>query len=326
MTAPHPDRRTVLKRLGAAGLVLGGAGALGAFGLLGRSRFGRVPPPRTIPDHRVPDDARYPALAVARGTDAALLVRAALDRIGGIARFVRPGETVLLKPNAAWDRTPEQGANTHPAIVAELVRQCRAARAARVIVAEVPVHDASRALERSGIRRAALEGGAELVVPPNAAFSAALLKGAVLEEWDVLDVVFAADRVINVPVVKDHALSRFTCGFKNWYGLLGGTRARLHQDIHPSIADLAAAVLPTLTVVDATRIMMRGGPTGGRLDDIVAGNAVAAGTDPVALDAWAARQMDLDVSLVTHIALAEHKGLGRSALGTGAVEEIHVGA
>ena len=147
-----------------------------------------------------------------------------------------------------------------------------------------------------------------------------------LSSWDVLAAVLQADRLINVPVVKHHSLSRLTCGLKNHMGLLGGNRGRLHQEIHASVVDLAAAFRPTLTVVDATRVMLRNGPTGGRLDDLKAVNAVAAGTDAVACEAWAARQLGLDPFDVPSIVQAEGRGLGRVAAGVGPVTEVGAGA
>jgi len=321
------ERRLVLKRLAQAGVALGTTGILAALGVLSPGRWRGAKKPVPIRDHAAePAGSGARALAVARGADPARAVRAAVDAVGGIGRFVRPGETVLLKPNMAWDRTPEQGANTHPAVVACVAALCREARAGRVIVADVPVHDAARTAERSGIRDAALAAGAEVLYPPRVGFTVAALGGSVLDHWEILSLVLEADRVINLPVVKDHALSGLTCGLKNWYGLLGGTRARLHQDIHLSIADLGAAVRPTLTVADATRVMVRGGPTGGRLEDVVIMNAVAAGTDPVAIDAWGATLLHMDPSDVPYLVLAEGRGLGSIRAGTQRLEEIHVGA
>jgi uncharacterized protein (DUF362 family) len=259
---------------------------------------------------------------VAHGSDPALLVRVALAAVGGMERFVKRGERVLVKPNMAWDRSPEQGANTHPAVVAEVIRQCRAAGARCVIVAENPVHDAERVATRSGIRAAVAETGGELVLPGASGFTWTTLGGSVLASWNVLSVLFSADRLINVPVVKHHSLSRLTCGFKNHMGLLGGSRGRLHQEIHGAILDLAAAFRPTLTVVDATRVMLRNGPTGGRLEDVVTANAVAAGVDPVACEAWAARQLGLDPRDIPSVVQAEGRGLGHLAGGAGSVEEI----
>ena len=319
-----PDRRQVLKRLGQAGAAVFASGGLASLGLFSPGRFRARSVPRPIPDHRVPPDTSFPPMAAAHGPDPAALVRAALADIGGIERFVKPGQTALLKPNMAWDRTPEQGANTNPGVVAEVVRQCRAAGARRVIVADNPVHDAQRCASRSGIRAAVEEAGGELVLPEASGFTLASLGGSVLDTWDVLSVLFEADRLINIPVVKNHSLSRLTCGFKNHMGLLGGGRGRLHQEIHVCLADLASALRPTLTIVDAIRVMPRGGPTGGRLDDVVVCNALAAGTDPVACDAWAARLLDLDPRDVPHIAQAEGRGLGRIEAGLG-IEERRVG-
>ncbi len=324
MTGPMAERRLVLKRLGQAGAVLGTSGVLAALGLLGSGRFRRGAAARGLRDLRVADEPGRPPLVVARGGSAALLVRAAVDAVGGMDRFVRAGETALVKPNMAWDRTPEQGANTNPEVVGEVVRLCRAAGARRVIVAENPIHDAERVADRSGIRAAVAAAGGDLVLPSASGFAWTMLGGTILASWDVLSVLFQADRLINVPVVKHHSLSRLTCGIKNHMGLIGGSRGRLHQEIHPAVVDLAAAFRPTLTVVDATRVMIRNGPTGGRLEDVAAVNAVAAGTDPVACDAWAARQIGLDPAEVGHVVLAEGRGLGSLAAGAGAVAEVVV--
>ena len=316
------DRRLVLTRLGQAFAVLAASGALAALGLFCPGRFRGRAPARGLRDLRVGDEPGRPPLVVARGGDPASRVRAAVAALGGMERFVKRGEAVLVKPNMAWDRAPEQGANTHPDVVAEVVRLCRAAGARRVVVADNPVHDAERVAARSGIRAAVAAAGGDLVLPGASGFERATLGGSVLATWEVLSVVFEADRLVNVPVVKHHSLSRLTCGLKNHLGLLGGTRGRLHQEIHPSLVDLAAAFRPTLTIVDATQVMMRNGPTGGRLEDLAAVNAVAAGTDAVACDAWAARQLGLDPADVGHVLQADGRGLGSLAAGSGAVAEV----
>jgi uncharacterized protein (DUF362 family) len=243
-----------------------------------------------------------------------------------MGRFVEEGETVLVKPNMAWDRTPAQGANTHPAVVAEVVRQCRKAGAGRVIVTDNPVHDAGRVAERSGIGAAVVAAGGEIALPRGSGFERVVLDGAILTSWEVLASLLGADRLVNVPVAKHHSLSRFTGGLKNHMGLLGGRRGRLHQEIHTAVVDLAAAFLPTLTVIDATRVMVRNGPTGGRLEDVKRIDAVAAATDPVAADAWGARQIGLDPREVDQFVRAEGRGLGTVAAGAGAVPEVRANA
>ncbi len=325
MTTQDLPRRLVLKRLAQAGLVVAGAGGLAAVGRLSTGRFAGAGAPAAIPRRDVPPASSKPPAIVAAGAAIPVMVRSAIDALGGVGRFVSPGDVVLVKPNMAWDRPPELGANTNPEVVAAVVRLCLGAGATRVIVGDVPVHDAARVAERSGIADAVRRAGAELALPDGTGFREAALNGSVLATWEVFEPALTATRIINVPVVKDHALTALTCGLKNWYGVLGGTRARLHQDIHASIADLAVAFRATLTVVDATRVMTRGGPTGGRLEDVRPVGLVAAGTDPIALDAWGAKQLSLDPRQIGYLALAEGRGVGSIAAGE-SLEVIRAGA
>lgn len=253
-------------------------------------------------------------MVVAQGAAAgpAALVRRAVDAIGGMSRFVARGETVVIKPNVAWDRLPELAATTNPDVVAEVVRLCRAAGARSVIVTDVTCNDAEACFDRSGIRAAARAAGAEVVIPQPRLFTTVDLGGETLGAWPVLEPFLDADRLINLPIAKHHSLTGVTLGLKNWYGLIGGDRNRLHQRIHESIADLAAFARPTLTILDAWRVLMRNGPTGGSVDDVEAKCAVVASTDPVALDAYAAKAWwDLDLPRLRFVRMAEARGLGR---------------
>ena len=278
-------RRRVL--LGAAGGVAGlGVLGAGAFYLTDRARrFGRGAE-RAIPDHSVPRAAAAPRMVIARGVDPANNVRAAVERLGGMGRLVTPADVVVVKPNIGWDRTPEQGANTHPEAVAEVVRLCRAAGARRVIVSDCPVGRSRAAFERSGILAAAAAAGAEVILPEESRYLAVEISPR-LGIWDVLEPFVVATKVINVPVAKHHAQTGVTCGLKNWIGITGKLRIMFHDDLQRSIAELAALMRPTLTIVDASRVLMEHGPTGGSVADVKPMRTIAAGFDPVALDAWA---------------------------------------
>jgi uncharacterized protein (DUF362 family) len=224
--------------------------------------------------------------------------------------FVRPGDTVAIKPNCAWDRTPEQAANTDPELIGELARLCLGAGASKVTVIDNTCHDPGRAFTRSGIAGAAKAAGAEVAHQRNAKTTRLDLGGTVLGPWEVLEPIASADRVINVPIVKHHSLSRATLGMKNWFGAVVGRRANLHQRIAQVCAELGAAFKPTLTVIDATRILTGGGPTGGSLALVRPDDRVAVATDPVAADAWGAARLDLGPRDLPHIAIAERLGLG----------------
>jgi uncharacterized protein (DUF362 family) len=305
-------RREFLLRV----LRLGGASAatvgLGSF-LSGRSRRPEEDLPLLVDrDHRVPDSEAWPEMVVAQGESPAALVRRALDELGGISRFIARGEHVVIKPNVAWDRLPEQAATTNPDVVAELVRQCRSAGARSVIVTDVTCNDAEACFDRSGIRAAARAAGAEVVLPETRFFKDVDLKGQTLGTWPVLEPFLDADKLINVPIAKHHSLTGVTLGMKNWYGLVGGNRSRLHQRIHESIVDLSAFAKPTLTVLDAYRVLMRSGPTGGSAADVEQMNTLVASIDPIALDAYAARAWwDLGLPRLRFLALGEQLGLGR---------------
>jgi len=269
-------------------------------------------------NHTVEANAALPEMVVVQGdgpnaTDPRALVRRAFDDLGGVGRFIAHGDVVVLKPNIAWDRTPEQAATTNPELVAEVVKQCVQAGAKRVIVTDVSCNEAERCFRRSGIAAAARAEGADVILPDPARFREVNLGGEVLQNWQVFEPFLLADKVINLPIAKHHALTGATLGFKNWYGILGGERNRLHQQIHQSLVDLAAFMLPTLTLLDCYRVLLRNGPTGGNLEDVALHKTLVAGTDPVAVDAYAAKTYwNLDADAMPYLKLAEKRGLGQA--------------
>jgi uncharacterized protein (DUF362 family) len=255
-------------------------------------------------------DPDLPVLTSVTNPDPVSALGAALDGIGGIGRFVRPGERVVIKPNVGWDRAPELGANTNPILVAEMVRLCIGAGAAQVVVSDFSCNNPLRSFLRSGVREAGESAGATVILPVEEDLAEVDLGGGVLSRWPVLRQFVETDRFINMPVIKHHNLTRCTVSMKNLYGILGGRRNRLHQEIDQSIVDLAAFVRPTLTVVDGTRVLVRSGPQGGSLDDVVVENTVLCATDQVAADSRASEYLGLTGERVSHIVLADRSGVG----------------
>lgn len=261
----------------------------------------------------IPADPSLPEMVVAQGESVSRLVRQALDGLGGIRRFIARGDVVLVKPNIGWDRGPEQAANTNPALVAEVVLLCQEAGARTVIVTDMSCNDPRVCFERSGIADAARKAGATVIVPDERRFRQVNLGGEVLTSWPVLEPFLTADKVINLPIAKHHSLTGCTLGMKNFYGMIGGQRSRLHQRIHESLVDLTAFARPSLTILDAYRVLMRGGPTGGSLGDVEFKKTLVAGTDPVAIDAYAAKAWwDLDHQRMPYLRIAQARGLGKA--------------
>jgi len=303
-------RDALIKLLRVGGLAAGAAGL--GFWL---SEHSQRPEPDLAVNlrrsHTVAADEALPEMAVIQGDDPAELARTAIAELGGIHRFISRNDIVLVKPNIGWDRTPEQAANTNPKIVAEIVRQCWSAGAKRVIVTDVSCNDPHRCFQRSGIADAAGHEGAEVILPDPARFKNVDLQGEVLRGWPIFDPFLNADKIINVPIAKHHSLTGTTLGMKNWYGILGGQRQQLHQKIHESLVDLADFIRPTLTLIDCYRVLIRNGPTGGSLDDVLLKKTLVAGTDPVALDAYVAKAYwNLEVSSLPYLKIAAQRGLG----------------
>lgn len=302
-------RREFIKKTGQAAALAAVSGGVG-FLFHNRQSSAYAKLIQANPAFQVTADSTLPGVVLARNTDHIAALRASLDAIGGIKRFVKPGEKVTIKPNIGWDRTPEQGADTNPVLVGEMVRLCFEAGASDVVVTDISCNYAPRCFLRSGIKEAAENAGAKVILPRDEDMITVDLKGKMLTDWPVLKHFIETDRLINMPIVKNHSLSRCTVGMKNLYGVLGGSRNRLHQQIDQSIVDLAAFFTPTLVVVDATRVMMRGGPTGGSLDDVKIENSVICATDQVAADARAAEFLDMQPDKIGHIVLAQNSGLG----------------
>lgn len=302
-----PARRAFLRQV-----ALWTAGALAAPPLLDLGAgLGAVETP--------PAAGTLPQLAVASGQDWAALPGRAVAALGGIGRFVKPGQVVVVKPNIGWDRNPEQGACTHPLVVAAVVKLCLDAKAKEVRIFDRTCNNRERCYANSGIK-AALEGLGD----PRITLSHAddrkvvpvrIARGKAVSEWSFYRDALECDAYINVPVAKHHGLSKLTLGFKNIMGIIAGNRGEIHKDIGQKLADLYHARPSTLTIVDATRILLRHGPQGGDLADVERKDTVIAGTDPVAVDAYAAGLFGIKPEDLACITAAHAAGHGEIDLG-----------
>jgi uncharacterized protein (DUF362 family) len=319
---PFRSRREFIRRVGSAGVA---AAAVGTAAFLLHNRDPRKGPATvSLPDFRVdPPDGR-PRVVAARGGTPLQMLQLCLDRMGGIGHFIQPGDRVVLKPNAGFATPPELGATTSPEVLGAVARLCRAQGASEIWVVDNPIHDPQRCMAISGIAAAAEANGARVLYPRAGAFAELEQPEAVvLKRWSFFHAPFRrATKVIGLPTAKHHSLCGVTLGMKNWYGLLGGRRNRLHQDIHTSIADLASIVRPTLTILDGMRVLFRHGPTGGSPSDVRHDGILAVGTDPVALDTYGTTVVGAEPDSVAFLAEAERRGLGTTDLRDAGFEMI----
>lgn len=253
-------------------------------------------------------------LARRQSSDIAELVSQTLSALGGMESFVRPGETVVIKPNIGWDRTPETGANTHPLVVRVLVEHCLEAGAKSIDIFDRSCNDPRRCYVSSGIEEMVKGLKSDQVrishMDRRAYREIAIRSGVELQRWPFYQPALEADRYINVPVAKHHGLSTLTLGLKNTMGVIGGNRGVLHRSLPEALADINTVVHSDLTVIDATRILVANGPQGGRLEDVRETRTLIASPDIVAADSEATRLFDLDPHDLPMITVAARRGLG----------------
>ncbi|MFW6161821.1 MAG: DUF362 domain-containing protein [Planctomycetota bacterium] len=258
---------------------------------------------------------------VARGEEPGDNVRRALEKAGGIEKLVSPGDRVVIKPNMAWELPPAQGANANPQTVAALVELCKEAAGpgGRVVVFDRTMsRDPSGPYRASGIAEAVRAAGGIVHYVDEGRFrEMAIPEAFAVERWPFYEMVLFADEadvLINVPCAKTHSTSGLTLGMKNVFGMVGGERGQLHQQIHQKIADLNRVVRVDLTVLDASRVMFRNGPNSPRRSDVYDGperaQRIAISTDPVAVDAYGATLFEQAPDDVGFVRRGHEAGLG----------------
>ena len=286
--------RRVFVKTAAAGLALG--------------LPGKPSPAHSIPDHD---------LVVVSG-DPAVATRKALEALGGIGRFVKKGQRVVLKPNMSFPTPPERASTTHPLVVATVAQACMDAGADRVVVLDFPLYKTELCLQRSGIRDACktIQGVYILGLDERKFFREVRVpQGRVLDRVEVLKEVLDSHVLINLPQAKSHSATGVSLGIKGLMGLIWN-RWSFHTwyNINQALADLATVIKPQLTLLDATRALVSGGPGGP--GDVQKTNLVIAGVDPVAVDSygvtvvpWYGQQFK--GRQVEHLLVAHQRGVGR---------------
>jgi uncharacterized protein (DUF362 family) len=270
-----------------------------------------------------------PTVAVARGTRSKL-ARGALELLGGMSAFVKPGDRVCIKPNLSFAANSDCGATTSAEIVRQVVELCLGAGAARVIILDHTIQDPVLCIEKSGVERAVVdkEKVSLLTLSKERQFAeTAIPKGKELKSARFAKAALEADKLINLPTAKSHSATGVSLGMKGLMGLIWD-RGALHQmNLHQAIADLATVIRPALTVVDATRALTSGGPGGpGKTVEL---DTVVAGTDPVAVDSYTVGitqwyNKSFTGRSVKHVVAAAELGLGEIDTAKMNIKEVAV--
>ncbi len=294
------SRRTFIKTASAAGA------AFYTFGILGCKK--KQLAPRELRQSSMTD-----RIVVGRGDDIRTVVRTVIEKLGGMPALVRKGDIVVVKPNIGWTTPPELGACTNPEVVAAIVELCYEAGASKVKVFDRGCRDDRIAYQRSGIAAASKKVGAEVSFVEKARFcDVPMERGKKLKSWPIYEDAVKANVLINVPVAKVHNATALTLALKNLMGTAGGDRGAWHQSLHQKIADYYTVLPCDLGVLDAYRVMLTNGPSGGNPRDVRLVKTIVASTDLVALDAFAAKEFfNKTPQEVRHIKYASDLGLGK---------------
>ena len=295
-------RRDFLKKSIGAGIFTGSLLTIGGYGRI----FANTTNNPTLP---------YDLIAVKDGEPDKMFDKA-IDAMGGMKKFVKPGQKVVVKPNIGWDVIPEKAANTNPKLIARIIKHCFDAGASKVYVFDHTCDEWRKCYNNSGIEKAAKEAGAT-VAPGNTEGyyqSVEVPKGKVLTQAKEHELVLESDVFINVPILKDHGSARLTIAMKNLMGIVWDRKFWHRNDLHQCIADFASYRKPDLNIVDAYRVMRRNGPRGVSTADVSTMKYLIMSDDIVATDVASAKIFGSDPESIRHIDIAGEAGYGQMDL------------
>ncbi|MEO0123033.1 MAG: DUF362 domain-containing protein [candidate division WOR-3 bacterium] len=270
-----------------------------------------------------------PMIGVARGNKGKL-VKAAVDAIGGIEKFIKPEERVLIKPNISFSANAECGATTSVEIIKQVVELCLEAGASKIVIIDYPLANAEICIEKSRVREAIVDSNKVNLLMLNKERQFIEIEvpgGKELKTIKIARELQKVDKFINLPTAKSHSATGVSLGIKNLMGLIWD-RSYLHRvDLHRAIAELGLVFKPDLTIVDATRVLTSGGPGGPGKTVIL--NTVIAGADMVAVDSYTVGisqwyNKSFTGKNVKHIAYAYELGLGEIDTEKMVIKEVSV--
>lgn len=301
-------RRTFIKNTAVAGLV-GGI----ALNLPGKSIA------------KAAKKGKYDLVAV-KGGEAAEMFDLGIAALGGMKTFVKPGQTVVVKPNIGWAKTPETAANTNPELVKRIVEHCFKAGAKEVYVLDHTCNSWKESYRKSGISAAAKAAGAKVLCGNHEKDYRAVKipDGKRLKDTTIHKTILDCDVFINVPVLKNHGGAVMTAAMKNLMGIVWDRRYFHRNDLQQCIADCVTARKPDLNIVDAYRVMKKGGPQGRRLEDVATMKYQLLSTDIVAIDTAASKVLGISSSKIPHLKLGQELKLGTMDIDKLKIKRINI--
>lgn len=255
-------------------------------------------------------------LAAIKGGEPDAMFDEAIKSLGGMSKFVKKGQTVVVKPNIGWDVSPERAGNTNPLLVKQIIKQCFDAGAKDVYVFDHTCDNWNKCYSNSGIERAVKDAKGKIVSGASESYyqEVTIKQGQKLKKTKVHELILESDVFINVPILKNHSSADLTIGMKNLMGNVWDRGFWHANDLHQCIADFTSWRKPDLTVVDAYYVMKKNGPRGVSKDDVVTMKSQIVATDIVVADAAAAKLFGKNPEDVEYIKIADEMKLGTMKL------------
>ncbi len=294
-------RRDFLKKSISAGVVASAAASLGGY--------------NRIFANQLQESTAYDLVAI-KGGEPGEMFNKAIEAMGGVGKFVKKGQKVLVKPNIGWDAVPERAANTNPALISEIIKQCLNAGAKDVYVFDHTCNEWTYCYKNSGIERAVKDAGGK-IVPGNSESYYQTVKienGNLLTEVKEHELLLESDVFINVPILKHHGASKLSIGMKNLMGVVWDRGSWHSKDLHQCIAEYAAFRKPDLNIIDAYNIMKKNGPRGVSTADVLKMQYQIITTDIVAADAASAKLFGESPDDIRYITIADELKVGTKNL------------
>ena len=246
------------------------------------------------------------------GGEPEVMFEKGIAELGGMKNFVKAGQTVVVKPNIGWDRTPELAANTNPKLVGKIVEHCFSAGAREVFVFDHTCDNWQKAYSTSGIEKAAKDAGAKVISGDSEKNykEVDVPKGKSLKNAKVHEKILECDVFINVPVLKHHDGAQVSFAMKNLMGIVWNRGYWHRNNLQQCIADMVSYRKPDLNIIDGYRVMKKNGPKGVSVNDVSLEKAQIISTDIVAADAAAAKIFGKEPETIDHIKIANEMGFG----------------
>ncbi len=263
-------------------------------------------------------------LVAIKGGEPDEMFKRAIKSLGGMKNFVKPNQTVVVKPNIGWDVSPERAGNTNPKLVGQIVKDCFDAGAKDVYVFDHTCDSWTKCYTNSGIEKAVKDAGGKIVSGASESYYQRIdiPRGKRLNEAKVHELILESDVFINVPILKSHGGATITASMKNMMGIVWDRGYWHRNDLHQCIADYATLKQPDLNIVDAYWVMKRNGPRGVSVNDVITLKSQIISTDIVAADTAATKLFGLDPNDIGHIVYAEQMGAGTMDLSKLKIDRI----